>query len=611
MMSNRFVAAAEAAALETAAVLPRRALCNINPNFDEIDSVFNDESGASKKVVKTKKTTPNTNTAAALSMATANTKTKLETNATKGRDASGDDVCSIENVRDAIGGDVCSIENVNGRESKMNSMTKASLATANAEFMDMPTTAMTTVASDDGGEVEDLIEIIVNGLAVTLEELANPNENMQHVSSMLEQGFVMAGQRRVELLQAICGELGLVCHSGLNDFIAIVVSRNEPCVNQSFSQEVYIILSLIDIKENDKWSRNIIRQCDDSNEIERLYIDYQAKMPDATSQEIMYAVKLHRSRHRRQQTVGSEVGQDIEEETLRLVKEAMVDVDKQLEGLEEDQEDNARSPNEKEDVVMPPGTFVFGSTSALYGHDDSKDRVQEQAVDDLIYLTCRHTYMCGVLFNAVDFCLRLTNATKLVVVISSYSVSDNLGPLISKNAPQKGWADGKPCFAMGMNMPLVKVLEDSGRSVISVDLIEGSHQAGAFDNGLPPHLTLTSTAYARQIVELANRGNVEIIGQGKLVNDFLKGAIKACQCESTIKYTALAHPTNMSANFAGNRKALAYAGAMNRIFSQIRGKINWAGLVLDNGLRSDNIMEKEASFHLLLVIVRLRLVPKL
>ena len=72
MMSNRFVAAAEAAALETAAVLPRGVLCNINPNFDEIDSVFNDESGASKKVVKTKKTTPkekkerNTNTAAAL-----------------------------------------------------------------------------------------------------------------------------------------------------------------------------------------------------------------------------------------------------------------------------------------------------------------------------------------------------------------------------------------------------------------------------------------------------------------------------------------------------------------------------------------------------------------
>jgi hypothetical protein len=466
-------------------------------------------------------------------------------------------------------------------------MTVASLAMANAEFMDMPTTAMTTVASDDGGEVEDLIEIIINGLAVTLEELANPNENMQHVSSMLEQGFVMAGQRRAELLQAICGELGLVCHSGLNDFLAIVDSRNESCEEAPVSREVYIILSLIDIKQNDKWSRNIIRQCEESNETERLYIDYQAKMPDATSQEIMYAVKLHRSRHHRQQTVGSEEGQDTEEETLRLVKEAMVDVDEQLEGLEEDQEDNARSPNEKEDVVMPPGTFVFGSTSALYGHDDSKDRVQEQAVDDLIYRTCRNTYMCGVLFNAVDFCLRLTNTTKLVVVISSYSVSDSLGPLISKNAPKKGWADGKPCFAMGMNMPLVKVLEDSGRSVISVDLIEGSHQAGAFDNGLPPHLTLTSTAYARQIVELANRGNVEIIGQGKLVNDFLKGAIKACQCESTIKYTALAHPTNMSANFAGNRKALASAGAMNRTFSQIRGKINWVGLVLDNGLRSD------------------------
>jgi len=57
MMSNRFVAAVEAAALETAAVLPHCALGNINPNFDVDDSVFNDESGASKKVVKTKKTT--------------------------------------------------------------------------------------------------------------------------------------------------------------------------------------------------------------------------------------------------------------------------------------------------------------------------------------------------------------------------------------------------------------------------------------------------------------------------------------------------------------------------------------------------------------------------
>lgn len=52
MMSNRFVAAVEAAALETAAVLPRCALGNINPNFDVDDSVFNDESRASKKVVK-------------------------------------------------------------------------------------------------------------------------------------------------------------------------------------------------------------------------------------------------------------------------------------------------------------------------------------------------------------------------------------------------------------------------------------------------------------------------------------------------------------------------------------------------------------------------------
>lgn len=76
------------------------------------------------------------------------------------------------------------------------------------------------------------------------------------------------------------------------------------------------MLSLIDIEKNIQWSSLIIRQCEDSNETEGLYTAYQSLMPDATSQEIMKAVNLHRSRHHRQQTVGSEEGQDVEEETF-------------------------------------------------------------------------------------------------------------------------------------------------------------------------------------------------------------------------------------------------------------------------------------------------------
>ena len=77
---------------------------------------------------------------------------------------------------------------------------------------------------------KDLIENIINGiLAETIKELANPIENMQHVSSKLEQGFLMAGPNRGELLQAICGKLKLKPDLGLDEFLAIVDSRNEFC----------------------------------------------------------------------------------------------------------------------------------------------------------------------------------------------------------------------------------------------------------------------------------------------------------------------------------------------------------------------------------------------
>ena len=78
MMSNRFVAAAEAAALETVAVLSRRALGNINPNFDEIDSEFDDS-----KVVESKKKRKTTrNIAASTTVATTTTTTTTTTTAT-------------------------------------------------------------------------------------------------------------------------------------------------------------------------------------------------------------------------------------------------------------------------------------------------------------------------------------------------------------------------------------------------------------------------------------------------------------------------------------------------------------------------------------------------
>ena len=110
---------------------------------------------------------------------------------------------------------------------------------------------------------------------------------------------------------------------------------------------------------NIQWSSLIIRECEDSNETERLYIDYQAKLPDATSQEIMRAVKMHRSLYHRQQMVGSVVGQEVEEETFCQVEEAMARLEEQLVGLEEEEEDEARLAMEEEDELVPPGTFLI------------------------------------------------------------------------------------------------------------------------------------------------------------------------------------------------------------------------------------------------------------
>ena len=84
-------------------------------------------------------------------------------------------------------------------------------------------------------DTKDLIENIINDtLADTIKELANPIENMRHVLSKLEQGFVMAGPNRGELLQAICNKLKLKPDSGLDEFLAIVDSRNESCEGHLF-----------------------------------------------------------------------------------------------------------------------------------------------------------------------------------------------------------------------------------------------------------------------------------------------------------------------------------------------------------------------------------------
>jgi hypothetical protein len=398
-------------------------------------------------------------------------------------------------------------------------------------------------------DTKDLIENIINDtLADTIEELANPIKDMQQVPSKLEQGFMMAGNYRGELLQAICKRLKLKSDSDLDEFLAIVDSKNESCEGAPVSREVYALCCLIDIKRNLHWSSLMIRECEDSNETEHLYMYYQAELPDATSQEIMKAVKMHRSR---QQMVGSEVGQEDDEETFRQDEEEMARLEEQLVVLEEDQEeDEARSATEDEDELKPPGTFRFSSTSPLSGS-------REQAIQDLIYLICRHTYMKGVLFNTVDY-RRLLNSTELVIDISSFSVNTSLGPLISKNAKKNGWFEDQSCFAMSLNSALLYAVDSDGRALINFDLFEDSHEANAFDNGVPPTLVSKAVAYARQIVELANGNNVTLIGQGKHVNNILEAAIEEKQLQSTTNYFGIPHPTNGSANAFGNNPTVRF-----------------------------------------------------
>ena len=170
--------------------------------------------------------------------------------------------------------------------------------------------------------------------------------------------------------------------------------------------------------------------------------------------------------------VGLEVGQEDKEETFRQVEEEMARLEEHLVGLEEDQEeDEARLATEDKDELVPPGTFGFSSTSPLSGHDVSDDCPQDQAIQDLIYLICWHTYMNGVLFNTVVY-RHLLNSTELVIVISSFSVTKSLGPFISKNAKKNGWVDGQSCFAMSMNTALLYALDDDKRTLINFTLLK-------------------------------------------------------------------------------------------------------------------------------------------
>ena len=138
-----------------------------------------------------------------------------------------------------------------------------------------------------------------------------------------------------------------------------------------------------------------------------------------------------------------------------------------------------------------------------------------------------------------------------------------------------------------MNTALLHALDEEGKTLINIDLIEGSHEANAFDKRLPRPLASKAAAFASQIVELSSCSNVTIIGQGKLVNDILKAAIKANKCQSTINFLGLSHPTNGSASAFGNHLAFSFAAEMNHVFHQFLEKVNWKGLILQYGPRSD------------------------
>jgi len=138
-----------------------------------------------------------------------------------------------------------------------------------------------------------------------------------------------------------------------------------------------------------------------------------------------------------------------------------------------------------------------------------------------------------------------------------------------------------------MNTALLHALDEEGKTLINIDLIEGSHEANAFDKRLPRPLASKAAAFASQIVELSSCSNVTIIGQEKLVNDILKAAIKANKCQSTINFLGLSHPTNGSANAFGTHLAFSFAAEMNHVFHQSLEKVNWKGLILDIGSRLD------------------------
>lgn len=68
---------------------------------------------------------------------------------------------------------------------------------------------------------------------------------------------------------------------GLDEYLAIIDSRSESCVRVSCFQEVYILFTLINIKNIDQWLRLTDQQCKVSKKTKRLYFAYQAQMPNA------------------------------------------------------------------------------------------------------------------------------------------------------------------------------------------------------------------------------------------------------------------------------------------------------------------------------------------
>ena len=107
---------------------------------------------------------------------------------------------------------------------------------------------------------------------------------------------------------------------------------------------------------------------------------------------------------------------------------------------------------------------------------------------------------------------------------------------------------------------------------MSIDLFPGSHEANAFDKGVP--------------VELANTASLRMttFGLGTHVNNAVHSAAKTVN--STFNTKQLPHPAMLSASLVSNAGALFAAAFYKDIFCD--PNVSFIGLVLQYGLNPDN-----------------------